>query len=218
MKKIFKVTILSLFLIISCKDTIIAQNYGLGLKVSTRGVGLDFMRSFGSQFNLRLGAAYFNIKPEGGGNGDDYKYNADLKLFSVVLLGDYFPFGNIFRITAGAILNLNKGNIDLVPTKSYSVGGDTYDPESLGSLGAKIDFNRFAPYIGLGLGNPLIGEGSIQFTFDVGTMYQGSAGVDLTAKGLLAPSAAPDQEQQLEDNLSWFKWYPVVSLGIVYKF
>lgn len=218
MKKIFKVTILSLFLIISCKDTIIAQNYGLGLKVSTRGVGLDLMRSFGSQFNLRLGAAYFNIKPEGGGNGDDYKYNADLKLFSIVLLGDFFPFDNIIRITAGAILNLNEGNIDLVPTKSYTVGGDTYDPESLGSLSAKVDFNKVAPYIGLGIGNPLKGEGTVQFTFDVGTMYQGAAGVDLSATGLLEPSAAPDQEQQLEDNLSWFKWYPVVSLGIVYKF
>lgn len=211
-------TLIVIMLALFFTDTITAQNYGIGVKAGTQGFGADIMRSFGSQFNLRFGAAYFSISPDGGGSEDDYNYTADVQLFSVVLLGDYFPFDNIIRISAGAILNLNAGDIDLKPTKSYTVGGDTYDPESLGVLSASIDFNRLAPYIGLGLGNPMKGENPLQFTFDVGTMYQGGAAVDLSATGLLEPSAAPDQEQQLEDNLSWFKWYPVVSLGIVYKF
>lgn len=218
MKKYFNIVFLILLSTIFLNNNSVAQDYGLGLKVSTRGVGADLMRSFGSQFNMRLGVAYFNLTPDGGGSGEEYEYSADLNLLSVVLLGDYFPFDNAIRITAGAILNLNAADIDLIPTKSYTVGGDTYDPESLGTLSANVDFNTFAPYIGLGLGNPLKGEGSFQFTFDVGTMYQGAAAVDLSATGLLEPSAAPDQEQQLEDNLSWFKWYPVVSLGMVYKF
>lgn len=218
MKKFFKISILLLFTIVFCKDTIIAQNYGLGLKISTRGIGVDVIRSFGSQFNIRLGGAYYNIAPEGEGAGEDYKYAADVNLLSVVLLGDYFPFDNIIRLTGGVILNLNAADLKLIPAKSYTVGGDTYDPETMGTLSANVDFNRFAPYIGLGLGNPLKGGGSFQFTFDIGTMYQGGAAVDLSATGMLEPSAAPDQEQQLEDNLSWFKWYPVVSLGMVYKF
>ncbi len=211
-------TLILILFALAYKDTINAQNYGLAARVSTRGFGIDLMRSFGPQFNLRLGTAFFSLSPDGGGENDDYKYSADVKLLSAVLLADYFPFDNGIRITFGGILNLNQSDIDLVPTKSYKVGGDTYDPESLGVLSASVDFNTFAPYIGLGIGNPLKGENSLQFTFDVGTMYQGGATVDLSATGLLAPSAAPDQEQQLEDNLSWFKWYPVVSFAIVYKF
>jgi len=40
----------------------------------------------------------------------------------------------------------------------------------------------------------------------------------LSAKGLLEPSAAPDQEKQLESNLNWFKWWPVITLGLTYEF
>jgi hypothetical protein len=212
-------TILSVvFLTLLFTNTVSAQNYGFGVKAGTPGFGADIMRSFGSKFNLRLGAAYFSIAPDGGGGEDDYEYTADVKLFSIMLLGDYFPFNNAIRITFGGIVNLNKGDVDLVPTESYTVGGDTYTPEELGVLSASIDFNRIAPYIGLGLGNPMKGRRHLQFTFDAGTMYQGGARVDLSATGLLGPSAAHDQEQQLEDNLSWFKWYPVMSFGIVYKF
>lgn len=218
MKNKLKVMSFLLFSFFILQNNNIAQDYGVGLKVSTRGFGIDVLRSFGSQFNLRAGAAFFSISPDGGDNSDDFKYSTNLNLSSVVLLGDYYPFNNSIRITAGGIINLNSADIDLIPTKSYSVGGDVYDPESLGSLSAAVDFNTFAPYIGLGLGNPLFGESSLQFTFDVGTMYQGGAGVDLSATGLLEPSAAPDQEDQLEQNLSWFKWYPVVSFGVFYKF
>ena len=212
-----------LFLFIICfiltfKNTTFAQNYGIGVKAGTPGFGADVYRSFGSKFNLRLGAAFFSLSPDGGGGEDDYEYTADVKLTSIMLVGDYFPFDNAIRISFGGIINLNKGDIDLVPTESYTVGGDTYTPEELGVLSASIDFNKIAPYIGLGLGNPMKGNRALQFTFDMGTMYQGGARVDLSATGLLEPSAAPDQEEQLEDNLSWFKWYPVVSFGIVYKF
>ncbi|MCK5591624.1 MAG: hypothetical protein KAI72_06690, partial [Candidatus Pacebacteria bacterium] len=90
--------------------------------------------------------------------------------------------------------------------------------EELGNLKANIKFNKVAPYIGLGFGNPTAGDSGFGFTFDLGTMYQGGAVVDLTADGLLAPTAAEDQERLIEDNLSWFKWFPVISLGLTYKF
>ncbi|MFO7445222.1 MAG: hypothetical protein R6W90_02600 [Ignavibacteriaceae bacterium] len=195
-----------------------AQEYAVSVKASTLGINGEIIRSFGSNINLRIGAAAFSYSLDGGGGTEQYKYTADAKLLSASLLADYFPFGQVFRLTGGVFFNFNKANIDLVPTKTTTLGGDEYTPEKLGSLQASLDFKKVAPYIGIGFGNPTSGNAGLGFTFDIGTVYQGPANVDLTANGLLEPSAAPDQEELLESNLGWFKWYPVVSLGLIYKF
>lgn len=215
MKRISTFLLLSLFAFSSVN----AQDYAASIKVSTLGINLEAIRSFGPDINARLGVAFFSYSMDGGGGAkDDYKYSGDLKLTSISALADWFPFQNFFRVTGGVLINLNKADITMTPSKTYTVGNDQYTPEKLGNMDAKIDFNKFTPYIGLGIGNPAAGESGLGFTLDLGTAYQGNPKVDLAADGLLSPSAAPDQEQKLEENLSWFKWYPVLSLGLTYKF
>ena len=215
MKKLLLVVIV-MFLLTSSQ--ISAQGFAIGVKASTLGLSFELDKSLVENLNLKAGGAFFSYTHNGGGGTDDYKYEGKLDLSSLFLLADWFPFGNSLRLTGGLLVNLNKANIDLTPTKSYTVGGDVYAPEDLGVLSAKVDFNAVSPYIGFGIGNPTSGDSGLKFTFDVGTIYQGSPGVDLSATGLIEPSAAPDQEAQLEDNISWFKWYPVVSFGLMYKF
>ncbi|MBN1301000.1 MAG: hypothetical protein JW995_07260 [Melioribacteraceae bacterium] len=215
MKKIKSLIIVFLLFLSSYIN---AQDYGVALRVSTLGVAVEGMRSFGTTMNARIGFAMFSISQNGGGGTEDYTYVADADLSSIAMLTDWFPFGQTFRITAGLLMNLNKAEINLVPTKTYTIGGDIYTPEKLGTMTAKVDFNKFAPYIGVGIGNPLSGDSGFKFTFDLGTMYQGTPNIGLSATGLISPSAAPDQEQTLENNLKWFKWYPIVSLGLTYKF
>lgn len=214
--KLYRFIILLLFLL---SATTFGQEYAAALKVSSLGINVEGMRSFGPDLNARLGFAWFNYTHEGGGGDEDYEYTGDLKLFSISMLADYFPFGgNTFRLTGGILINLNKVDAVLTPTQTYTVGGDEYTPDKLGNLNAAVEFNKISPYLGIGIGNPLAGDSGLKFTFDIGTVYQGNPSVDLAASGLLEPSAAPDQEQQIEDNISWFKWYPVIALGLTYKF
>ncbi len=210
-----KLTVLLLLLAVF---SVKAQDYAASLKVGTLGINLEGVRSFGEDFNARVGFAFFNYNYDGGGGDEDFEYSAGLKLFSISMLADYFPFGNTFRLTGGVLINLNTFDVDLVPTETYTVGGDEYTPDKLGKLTAKIDFNKLSPYIGIGIGNPTAGDSGLKFALDIGTVYQGAPKVDLSATGLIEPSAAPDQQEQLQDNVSWFKWFPVVSLGITYKF
>lgn len=215
MKKLLLV-MLTAFLFYSSQ--INAQGFAIGVKASTLGISFELNKSILDNLNIKAGGAFFSYTHNGGGGSDDYEYEGKLDLSSLSLLADWFPFRNSIRLTGGILINLNEANITLTPTNSYTVGGDEYTPSELGTLSAKVDFNSVSPYIGLGIGNPTAGDKGLKFTFDVGTIYQGSPTVDLTATGLIEPSAAPDQEAQLEDNISWFKWYPVVSFGLMYKF
>lgn len=208
----------STFLLLFLASTISAQDYAAALKVSTRGIAAEVVRSFGEDFNVRLGYAYLTLNLEGGGGTEDYEYTAESNLNSISAIADYFPFGGSFRICGGVLFNLNSATTILTPTKTYKIGNDNYTPDKLGTLDAKIDFDPIAPYLGLGFGNPTSGDAGFSVTFDVGAMYHGAAKVDLTAEGLLEPSASQDQEELIENNLDWFKWYPNISLGLNYKF
>ncbi len=214
-KKLWLVLLLVFGLSLS---TSLAQDWAAGIKVSTMGGNIDVYRSFGEKFNVHVGYNYFALT-QSLGETEDYKTEGKIGLSSISALGDFFPFeSSTFRITGGIMYNLNVIDATLTPTREYTVGGDTYSPEELGNLDASIEFNKFSPYLGLGFGNPTSGDAGFGFVFDVGTMYQGTAVVDLQAEGLLKPSASEDQAQRIQDNLSWFQWYPVVSLGITYKF
>jgi hypothetical protein len=215
MKKNFTVLFFLCFLSTS---VLFAQDYAVALKASTYGINLEGIRSFGPEYNARLGVAFFSYTIDGGGGSDeDFTYSGDLKLSSISVLGDWFPFtGTTFRVTAGAFINLNKANLVLTPTETYTIGGTSYSPSDLGTLTADIKFNKIAPYLGIGFGNPVAGAPGFDFTFDIGAMYHGAPAATMNAQGLLEPTAS--QASKLEDNLSWFRFYPVVSFGLSYKF
>lgn len=215
-----KKNLLSVFLLLTLFSTALySQDYAAAVKLSTTGITAEAVRSFSPNFNARLGFSFFSYSLSGGGSsGEDYSYDAKLGLFSISALADYFPFRTGFKLTAGLIINLNKFEADMKPTRSYTVGGDLYTPDLLGSMSADVDFNKVAPYIGIGFGNPTAGSRGLGFSLDIGTIYQGSPKAKLSATGLIEPSASPEQQQQLEENLSWFKWYPVISFGLTYKF
>jgi len=194
---------------------LLAQNYAVSLKASTLGISLEGIRSFGEQFNARAGLSFFTINMNGGGGDEDYSYDAKLKLLTFSALADWFPFDFNMRVTGGVFINLNKGDLTLRPTTSHTVGGTVYTPEMLGSLSANVDVNKISPYLGIGIGNRLLSEG-LDFTLDVGAIYQGAPKVDLTAQGLLEPSA--EQQPLIEDNIKWFKFYPILSIGLIYSF
>ncbi len=207
---------LLLFVILLASVNLKAQDYAAALKVSTLGVSVEGVRSFGPQLNARLGFAFFSYSMNDLASSNDYTANGDLKLFSISALADWFPFESGFRLTGGILVNLNKASMTLTPLKTYNDGNIKYTPEKLGNLSADIDFNKVAPYIGIGFGNPTAGEPGLGFTFDLGTFYQGGPKATMSATKLLAPSAT--QGPILEDNLSWFKFYPVLSIGLTYKF
>ncbi len=198
-----------------------AEGVALGAKASTLGLGAELVAGFTPRLNGRLG--YNNYEYEFTGTETDIDYDLTFKLESIPLYLDFYPFKGRFHLTGGLLLNQNLIDAEAEPSGgTYTINGVPYPAAAVGSLGGKIDFKDTAAYLGLGWGNPVKGKG-LGVNFEIGVVLQGSPDVELTATGVLASDPLFLQQlateaQALEDDLEEFKYYPVIALGLTYKF
>ena len=200
-----------------------ARAFNMGLKVDTLGVGLDVSTPINDNLAVRFNLNGFSYSRTE--EIDDINYDGDLKLLTAGVLLDYYPFETAFRVSAGAYYNNNKftGTAKPTGTVDIEVGDNTYGIDDIGQLDTEITFNKFAPYVGLGWGNDARQKGW-GFSFDIGAMYHGTPKTDLNVvinNPLLATEINNDVEvekRNLEDEISKYKFYPVVMIGVNYTF
>jgi len=197
---------------------------GILLKGGTLGAGLDLSVGMSESLGLRLQANALSYEDDL--TESDVDYSGDLELKSAGLLLDWHPFSGVFRVSAGAYWNGNEVSAVGRPTGgTYVINGVTYNAADVGSLNGQIDFESVAPYFGIGFASaPKAGRG-MTFSFDLGVLYQGEPNVGLTAVcGVPGPTCTQLQsdvaaeEASLQDDLKDYKFYPVVSFGIGYRF
>lgn len=198
-----------------------AQSNSLGIKVSTLGLGLEVERSFSDSISGRIGVNYLTYSYSG--TEDDIEYDFDLNLMSLSALLDWHPFKGSFRISGGAIYNGNNLDAKAKTSDTFDIGDSTYTSAELGTLKGKIDFNAIAPYLGLGWDTSFGKNKGFGFLFELGAIYQGSPKVDLSADGLKASNSTfqselAKEEKNLQSALNEFKVYPVIAIGLSYRF
>lgn len=197
---------------------------GVLLKAGTLGAGLDVSKGISETLALRLQANAFSYDEDI--TESDVEYRADLDLKSAGLLLDWHPFSGAFRVSAGAYWNGNETTVTGRPTGgTYVINGQPYSSTDIGSLNGKIDFPSVAPYLGIGFGSSPKAGGGMTFSFDLGVLYQREPNVGLTVvcgstvlDCNLLQSRVAAEAVSLQDELKDFKFYPVVSFGIGYRF
>ncbi len=203
------------------------DNHQLGLNTSTLGVGVEYSTSINDMFALRTGLNKYDYSESLEESGIDY--DADLNLQTISLILDYHPFSNGFRLSGGAMHNSNELEVKakLKNGATYEINGVNYNAAQVGSLDGKVDFNTFAPYAGIGYSSSKTKQTGFSFNTEIGVLFQGSPEAKLNAVCGSAIDAATcnqiksdvaQEEKQLNDELSSFDMYPVVSIGIGYKF
>ncbi len=223
--------------------------YGEGISVaaraSTLGVGVELKYPFHEKLKGRLVINQYDKSDDGGREGNDYE--GDLELSSFGIIGDWYPTGGSFRLSAGLLSN---GNELKVRTR-----GATYefnDVEYTGNASVQADFKSLAPYVGLGWSSQK--KNGWSFDFEVGAMLQGTAmlsgsgtatsgantcnfsvnddgvatvtgaaicGVRGGGGNITAAQFEDDIEaehRELEDDIDDFKVWPVLSAGVQYRF
>ena len=194
----------------------------VGFKAGTLGFGVDLNYPISPRLNVGVGINKYSASSSDTTSGIDY--DVDLNLQTISLLANFHPFAGTFRITAGAMINSNELGMKAKPGGggTYDIGGATYTEAEVGVLKASVDFNKFAPYAGLGWGTS--SDSGLGFTLDIGVLMQGKPKVDFSATGgtLTAdPTFQADLKQEeanAENDIKGFTMYPVVSAGLNFRF
>jgi hypothetical protein len=200
-------------------------DFGVGVKAGTLGLGIEGRWSALPWLDVRLGANQYDFDVSGQQAG--VEYDSTLALDTYYLTGNFrFPLSP-FRVTAGAFSNGNElqmisqdtGGLDFI------IGGQPFSADDVGSLQSTTSFSNTSPYLGVGYDFEIFGK--VGLNLDFGVLWQGEPVVSLEATGLeTAPSdvqallipALEAERLELEDEISDFKAWPVVSLSFVYNF
>lgn len=198
------------------------HGFAAGLGVGTEGVGIQGTTAIVPKvLNLNLGVNYFHYSGSFASGGVDYHAGATLQGEPITV--SWFPFEGNFNLTAGLFINQNAFDVTGTPAAdgTYTINGHLYTASQVGTLSGQTNFNAVAPYVGIGWGDPMDG-GRLTFTANVGAIYQGAANVTLNATGAAAdPALASDVQAAQNDvnsHLDAYQWWPVVGLGLAYRF
>jgi hypothetical protein len=196
------------------------SDVSVGLQVGTLGAGVVAAVPLTKDVAARIGVNGYNYNYNTTSNG--VAYDGHLKLQSAEFFADWHPWGGSFRLTGGVLYNNNKFDLTGTPSGgSYTFNGTVYTASQVGSVNANVDFNKVAPYIGFGWGDNSQTAG-LHFTSDIGVAYQGSPKATITATGAASNAQLASDVQasqaKLQSDLNNFRFYPVIEMGLVYRF
>ena len=194
-----------------------------GLNISTLGVGASAKYFVNSFFGIRALINGFRINK--AVSDDQMTVKGKLTLFTAGFTFDIHPFQNGFFIAPGVLYNGNKLKVTASANNNVTLEDGTIvlTPAQIGTATTTLHFkNKLSPYIGLGY------DGSItkgwSFLFELGVLFQGP----MKSKSVKMTGRAQDVQADLDalrhrftkdvNKISLIKTWPVVSLGVRYKF
>lgn len=211
-----------------CAPLLAQAEIGVYAKAGTLGFGGGVGVGLTDSITARLGYTTYDYDRDL--ETDDVDYNGELELGGTEAMLDWHPFNGSFRVTGGVIFSRNKIDVDAKLNRDITVNGVTYDAGDLGSLDGDVKFKSTTPYIGIGWGNVAGKDGNFHFVADIGVQYLGSPRVNLngscSAQGVLTdPVACAElednvraEEDDLNDEVENYKWWPVLNIGVGYRF
>jgi hypothetical protein len=196
-----------------------AQGIAVSGGVGTLGVGGGVAIGIGQRIGLRASG---NIQPwELTQEYDDVEFTLNLSSPSFSALLDLYVAGPL-RLSGGAVFFGGDTEVRGRLTGPVAIGNQTYTADQVGTLSGVFDTSETAPYAGIGLGK-VGGRKGMSFMLDLGVAFQGAPAVNLSATGPIASQPAfqanlAQEETNIEEDARPFRFYPVLSLGLVLGF
>ncbi|WP_414902010.1 hypothetical protein ACMT1E_02375 [Sphingomonas flavalba] len=182
----------------------------------TLGIGPELGYRLSDTFGVRGNATFLSVSHNF--DSDDVTYRGKVKLKSVGMMFDLYPFGGGFRISAGARINGNAGTVRATPTEDIELNGTSYTPTQVGTLRGKAETKNFAPALTLGYGGGL--RSGFTAGVEAGVLFQGKVRLrNFTASGSGVSAADLEAERMsLQSDVDDYKVYPILQLTLGYRF
>jgi len=204
----------------------------VGVKMSTLGYGIEAAYALSEKISARV--SYHRINLNLDTTRDDIKYELDLKLNTLATLLDWHPLRGGFRISGGLLVNNNalQSQATGQNEREYGIGDEIYTGDFI--LTGNVTFRKMAPYLGIGWGMSPSKKRGWSLLADIGVLFHGQPKIKLEARGQIVrkrdgqifndisdPELSENlakEEQELNDKIKDYAFYPVVSLGVAYQF
>jgi hypothetical protein len=200
----------------------LGQRMAIAPRFSTMGGGADLVLRATDGLHVRLGAQAYSLTRDLETSDIEYEGEADLSTQHALL--DIYPGGGGFRVTLGAVINGNELTARSTEDTIVVVNGVPYRVADVGVLTAEAVPDDLNPYASVGWGNPFRG-GRVKLMIDIGAFYQGEPEVELRANpnpGVILPPGFEEnlaaEERELQEEVSDYRVYPVVSVGVAFRF
>lgn len=215
----------------------IGTRFGVAFSASTLGLGADLVVRVASPVNVRVGFNMFRYDSEQSQDG--VSYHGVLHLKSMNVLTDWYPTSGGFHLSAGLLFN-NANQVTArgsPPTgKVLTAGQEAFisDPQNpiVGNASSKVQI--IAPMLLIGYGNLVPRSHHFAYSLDFGVAYQGSPKSSFNlAGGACDPTgqfcggvadnsniqgAAQSAKHDLDQGVSFMRYYPVLSIEVGYHF
>jgi hypothetical protein len=210
---------------------------GIGVKVSTLGIGGEVAVAVSHRSNVRVGFNAFSYGHTFDKDGVTYKGTLDLR--SAQATYDLFLFKGL-HISPGMLFyngNQVTANASVPGGQTFTLSNTSYVSDAADPVSGtgKLTLYKAAPMLLFGIGN-LVPRKSSHFStsFEIGAAYQGPPRVTLNlggsvcdSTGLFCRTISSDptiqsniaaEQAKLNKSASPYKFYPVLSFGVGYKF
>lgn len=212
------------------------------IKFGAAGLGFDLATPLAQHFNLRGGAAFFSYQT--GVVADGLHIDGNANFTNAFMSVDYFPFHSGFHISPGITFyndtSLN-ANLTVPGGQSFSFGDydATSDPNDPIAGSAAIHFgHKVAPRLTMGWGNMIPRKGDQRWSVpvEVGVQFASRPTIRFNIHGQgcsyqTEPDGSVDygcgpvdqgdiaqEQQELQDDVSGLRFFPVFSIGLSYRF
>jgi hypothetical protein len=209
---------------------------GIGVKVSTLGIGGDVAIAVSHRTNVRIGFNAFRYGHTFDKDGVTYKGNLDLR--SAQATYDMFLLKGL-HISPGVLFyngNQVTANASVPGGQTFTLSNTSYVSDAADPVNGtgKLTVYKAAPMLLFGIGNLVPRRGHFSTSIEIGAAYQGPPRVTLNLGGSVcdptglfcrAISSDPTiqsniaaEQAKLNKSASPYKFYPVLSFGVGYKF
>ncbi len=215
--------LLSIADVASAQDLLSPDRFALGVGVGTNGGLVEGSYKLSNQIVLRGQGAFIDF--DDSFKSSDVKYSGKLKFNTGGGFVDWHPWSSPWLVSAGAVGGDRKVDLRATPsvTGVIKIHGQTFPITEVGEVDGSADFGSPAPFLGFGWDNTFYTFHKIGFRAVAGVIFGDTPKVNLQAVGPFAtdPTVVSDvqaEQASLEHDVHDYRYYPVVQVGLNYRF
>lgn len=197
------------------------EGFYLGGLISTNGLGAELKYMASRNFTVKAGFETLNLSYDYNFDENEIDYNADFdyKTGGIFVLGD-FNFTKNLYVSGGVLFNSFNPKLTGKAASDLEFGDIIIPASKVGEFQFTLSPSlKVSPYGGVGFRSFIGQNRRVVLNFEGGVYYMGPPQIEISATGLLEPTANPahGQEEIFEKQIEQYKIYPVVKITLSVK-